>query len=536
MWNALRSKTEGIFFKDVPVTLLLQMGYFCRHYRNNPVIKGMKENFNMADQNEYEIVVGLEVHAQLRTQSKLFCGDSTAYGAEPNTHVSPITLGHPGTLPKMNRKAIELAVKMGLACHCAIEKHNFFARKNYFYPDLPKGYQVSQHSTPVCVGGYVKIKTDGREKNIRLNRIHMEEDAGKSLHDVDDLTTCIDYNRAGTPLIEIVSEPDLRSGEEAFAYLTEVRKLVRYLEICDGNMEEGSLRCDANISVRKKGVLQLGTRVEVKNLNSIRNVKRAIEVEAKRLIDILETGESIKQQTRSFDANKATTVAIRDKEDADDYRYFVEPDLTPFLLEDEFIERLRQSIPSLPEERIKRYITELKLSEYDASVLAEEKIFSDYFDKLISFLPPLQSDLATGYKAAANWLSGPVKSWLNENNKDISEFPISPEQLAAVITLVNTGKLSFSVASTKLLSQLLKDPDKNPGDIAAEENYIQQSDLSEIGLIIDKVLEKFDDKVKEYKKGKKGLLALFVGEVIKQSKGKADPKITNELLLKKLKE
>ncbi|MBK6381904.1 MAG: Asp-tRNA(Asn)/Glu-tRNA(Gln) amidotransferase subunit GatB [Chitinophagaceae bacterium] len=481
----------------------------------------------MVAQTEYEIVVGLEVHAQLLTQSKLFCGDSIAFGAEPNTHVSPITLGHPGTLPKMNKKAIEYAIKMGLACHCTIEKQNNFARKNYFYPDLPKGYQVSQHTTPICAGGYVKIKTTGGEKNIRLNRIHMEEDAGKSLHDVDDEYTCIDYNRAGTPLIEIVTEPDLRSAEEAFAYVTEIRKLVRYLEICDGNMEEGSLRCDANISVRKKGDTQLGTKVEVKNLNSIRNVKRAIEIEANRLVDILESGGTITQQTRSFDANNGTTFAIRDKEDADDYRYFAEPDLTPFHLEEEFIEKIRHSIPELPEQRIQRYTSALKLSDYDAGVLTEEKIFSNYFEKIIQH--------TTNYKAAANWILGPVKSWMNENGKEMDEFPVAAEQLAAVITLVDTGKVSFSAASTKLFSKLVETPAKDPGQIADEENLVQQSDLSAIEPIIDKVLEKFADKVVEYKKGKKGLLSLFVGEVMKQSKGNADPKMTNQLLLEKLK-
>jgi aspartyl-tRNA(Asn)/glutamyl-tRNA(Gln) amidotransferase subunit B len=494
----------------------------------------------MAEQNEYEIVVGLEVHAQLLTQSKLFCGDSIAFGAEPNTHVSPVTLGHPGTLPKMNRKAIEFAIKMGLACNCTIEKNNYFARKNYFYPDLPKGYQVSQHTTPICAGGNIKIKTRSSEndKIIRLNRIHLEEDAGKSLHDVDEKNSSIDYNRAGTPLIEIVSEPDLRSGEEAFAYLTEVRKLIRYLEICDGNMEEGSLRCDANISVRKKGDLKLGTRVEVKNLNSIRNVKKAIEAEAGRLIEILEAGGTIIQQTRSFDANNGTTTSIRDKEDADDYRYFAEPDLTPFHLQDEFIERIRESIPALPEERVKRYMSELHLSEYDAAVLTEEKTFSDYFENVISFLPSPKSGEGSGvrfYKAAANWMLGPVKTWLNENNKEIESFAISPEQLAATINLVDSGKISFSAASTKLFAQLLKTPAINPGQIAEAQNLIQQSDMSAIVPIIDSVLEKFADKVNEYKKGKKGLLALFVGEVMKQSKGKADPKITNELLLKKLK-
>ena len=512
------------------------------------------------EQNEYEIVVGLEVHAQLLTKSKLFCGDSIAYGAEPNTHVSPITLGHPGTLPKMNSKAIEFAIKMGLACNSAIEKQNYFARKNYFYPDLPKGYQVSQHTTPICVGGFISVKTDSSpgQKNIRLNRIHLEEDAGKSLHDVDEENTCIDYNRAGTPLIEIVSEPDIRSSGEAFAYLTKIRQLVRYLEICDGNMEEGSLRCDANISVRKKGDEKLGTRVEVKNLNSIRNVKRAIDLEATRLINMLEAGEIIKQQTRSYvpkdssgDANSGTTVAIRDKEDADDYRYFAEPDLTPFHLQDEFIDQIRQCIPSLPEERINRYTAELNLSEYDATVLTEEKAFSDYFEILISNLislpdgerqgvktppsPPRGEGQGVRYKAAANWMLGPIKAWLNENNQQIEMFPVSPQQMAEVIKLVDTGAISFSTASTKLFSRLVKNPTEHPKEIAAEENLIQQSDVSAIGTIIDNVLEKFAGKVTEYKKGKKGLLALFIGEVMKQSKGKADPKITNELLLEKLK-
>jgi len=495
----------------------------------------------------YEVVVGLEVHAQLLTLSKLFCGDSIAFGAEPNTHVSPITLGHPGTLPKMNRKAIEFAIKMGLACHCEIERDNYFARKNYFYPDLPKGYQVSQHSTPICKGGLVRIKTTTGEKNIKLDRIHLEEDAGKSLHDVDKDYTCIDFNRAGTPLIEIVTEPDLRSGEEAFAYLTEIRKLVRYLEICDGNMEEGSLRCDANISVRKKGETGLGTKVEVKNLNSMRNVKRAIEAETKRLIEKLEGGELITQQTRSFDANSGTTFATRDKEDADDYRYFAEPDLTPFHLQDEFIERIRQSIPVLPEQRIKKYVSEFQLSEYDAGELTEERSFADYFERVVSFLPSPLREEASGLpaealakagvrsKACANWMLGPVKEWLNENNKEIDQFPIDPGQLALVIKMVDSGRISFSTASTKLFSLLLQDPGRDPEEMATEQNLIQQSDLSDIGPIVDAVLEKFTDKVIEYKKGKKGLLALFVGEVMKRSKGKADPKITNELLLEKLK-
>lgn len=480
----------------------------------------------MSNNDQYEIVVGLEIHAQLKTASKLFCGDSIVFGAAPNTHVSPITLGHPGTLPKMNKKAIEFAIKMGIACHCEIEQYNYFARKNYFYPDLPKGYQVSQHTTPICKGGGVKIKMADQEKEVRLNRIHLEEDAGKSLHDVDDANTCIDYNRAGTPLIEIVSEPDLRSGDEAVAYLNEIRKLVRYLEICDGNMEEGSLRCDANISVRKKGDTKLGTRVEVKNLNSIRNVKRAIEAEASRLITLMENGETILQQTRSFDADRGITFATRDKEDADDYRYFAEPDLTPFQLQNEFIESIRKSIPALPGERVKRYTMELQLSTYDAVVLAEEKEQADYFEAIIKY--------SSNYKAAANWILGPVRSWLNEKGKEIKVFPLKPEQIAAIIGLIDSGKVSFSTASAKIFPALLLDNTKTPEQIAMAQNLLQESDVSALGPIIDSVLEKFAEKVTEYKKGKKGLLAFFVGEVMKQSKGKADPQLTNQLLLEKL--
>lgn len=482
----------------------------------------------MTDFNKYEIVVGLEVHAQLQTASKLFCGDSIAFGAEPNTHVSPVTLGHPGTLPKMNEKAVEYAIKMGLACNCEIEQLNYFARKNYFYPDLPKGYQVSQHTTPICKGGFIKIASEGKERNIRLNRIHMEEDAGKSIHDIDENFTSVDYNRAGTPLIEIVTEPDIRSGDEAFAYLTEVRKLVRYLEICDGNMEEGSLRCDANVSVRLKGEEKLGTKVEVKNLNSIRNVKRAIEIESARLIDIIESGGEIKQQTRSFDANSGITFSIRDKEDADDYRYFAEPDLTPFSLQEDFIENIRLSLPELPEARKKKYISQFGLSEYDANLLTEEKNSADYYEQVTDLIKD-------GYKPVANWMIGPVKTWLNEQAKTIAEFPVSPAQLASLINLVQERKLSFSVASTRLFEKLLADTAANPEVLAQQMNLMQESDSSAIEPIVDAALEKLADKVNEYKKGRKGLLALFVGEVMKQSKGKADPKVVNELLAKKLK-
>jgi len=484
----------------------------------------------MATDQQYEIVVGLEVHARLLTKSKLFCSDSSVFGDEPNTNISPITLAHPGTLPKMNKEAIAFAVKLGLACHSEIERQNYFARKNYFYPDLPKGYQVSQHTTPICKGGFVTIKTAQGEKNIQLNRIHMEEDAGKSLHDVYADETALDYNRAGVPLLEIVTEPDLRSGDEAYAYLTELRKLVRYLEICDGNMEEGSLRCDANVSVRKKGDKKLGTKVEVKNLNSIRNVKTAIEYEASRLISLLEKGETIQQQTRSFDAANGTTFAIRDKEDAEDYRYFPEPDLTPFDLTDDFIQSIKKTIPALQKERIKNYVSIFQLNEYDSTALTEEKEFADYFERLVQS----NHKIDIKPKSAANWMLGPVKTWLNETNKNIDQLPIEPAKLAQLIKLVEENKLSFSAASSKIFPILIEDPKADPLEQAVKMSLIMESNSDYIQPIADAVLLQFEDKVKEYKKGKKGLFALFVGEVIKRSKGKADPKVVNEILNQKL--
>lgn len=475
----------------------------------------------------YEVVVGLEVHAQLLTDSKLFCGDSAAFGGDPNTHISPITMAHPGTLPKLNKKAISYAVKIGLACDCSITRHNYFARKNYFYPDLPKGYQLTQHTTPICVGGHVTIRTqEGGTRDIQLNRIHMEEDAGKSLHDVDPKNTCVDLNRAGVPLVEIVTEPDIHNGDEAYAYLTELRKLLRYLEICDGNMEEGSMRCDANISVRKKGDTKLGTKVEVKNLNSIRNVKRAIEFEAKRLIDLIEAGEKIIQQTRSFDAGNGTTFALRTKEDANDYRYFADPDLTPFVVTDALLQDVKSSIPALPEERVARYIQQLQLPEYDARVITDEKELAIYFEQLIEH--------STNYKAAANWMLGPIKTWLNDTGEPITAFPAQPAVIAALIALIDSNQVNFSVASTKIFAALLKEPGKEPLQIAKELNLLQDSDEGNVAAWVEEVLNKMPDKVSEYKKGKKGLIGLFVGEVKKVSKGKADPKLTNDILLKKL--
>ncbi len=474
----------------------------------------------------YELVIGLEVHAQWQTESKLFCGDATAFGQPPNTEVSPITLGHPGTLPKMNSRAIEHAIRMGLVCHSEISMFNYFARKNYFYPDLPKGYQISQHTTPICKNGFVSIRTGSGEKKIALTRIHMEEDAGKSLHDQSDDYTCLDYNRAGVPLIEIVTEPEMNSADEASAFLTEVRKLVRWIGVCDGNMEEGSLRCDANISVRKKGDPKLGTKVEVKNLNSIRNVRKAIEFESLRLVQILESEGKVLQETRSFNADNDTTFSIRTKEDADDYRYFPEPDLSPFSFNEAFIDSLRASLPALPESLFEKYSTEYGLSAYDAGVLSDDKTLADYYEKICAG--------TQHYKAIANWLLGPVKSWLNDSGKEWSEITVTADSWRALVEMVESGKLSFSLAAQKILPHLLSGEKSDPLSVAKELNLLQDADASEIQNWVNQVLISMPEKVTEFRKGKKGLLGLFMGEVKKISRGKADPKKTNEILLEKL--
>lgn len=479
------------------------------------------------DYNKYEAVIGLEVHAQLLTESKLFCNDSAAFGGAPNTHISPITLGHPGTLPRMNHKAVEYAVKLGLACHCEIAQENYFARKNYFYPDLPKGYQVSQHTAPICNGGHVAIITATGERNIQLNRIHLEEDAGKSLHDQDPSNTLVDYNRAGVPLVEIVTEPDLFNADEAYTYLTNLRRLVRYLDVCDGNMEEGSMRCDANISVRLKGVTTLGTKVEVKNMNSIRNVKRAIENEIKRQIEIIETGGTIVQETRSFDASNGSSFSLRSKEEANDYRYFPEPDLAPFRITADYLESIQRALPALPDELVQKYTQQYGLPEYDARVLCDDKATADYFEQVITVAPQ--------HKAAANWLLGPVKQYLNEHSCGLEQFPLTAAGMAALIQLVEAGKVSFSIASSRIFPEMIQQPGKTPLEIATALNLLQDTNVDNISPIIDEVLAKYPGKVAEYKAGKKGLMGLFVGEVMKLSQGKADPKLTNQLLAEKLK-
>jgi aspartyl-tRNA(Asn)/glutamyl-tRNA(Gln) amidotransferase subunit B len=479
----------------------------------------------MAYSDKYEAVIGLEIHAQLSTESKLFCGDATSFGAAPNTHVSPITLGHPGTLPKTNKKAVEYAIKMGLACGCAIAEHNYFARKNYFYPDLPKGYQISQHTTPICVGGKVLIKSEEGEKYIQLNRIHLEEDAGKSIHDISPTDTLIDLNRAGTPLIEMVTEPCIHSAEDAFLYVTEVRKLVRWLGVCDGNMEEGSLRCDANVSVRLKGATKLGTKVEVKNLNSIRNIKKAIEFEIERLIGLLETGGTIIQQTRSFDANTDTTFSIRDKEDANDYRYFPDPDLAPFHLTEAYIKNIEKDLPILPAQLKREWKVTYGLSDYDIEQLCEHKEEADFYTEFTK-----QTKL---YKAAANWMIGPIREYINENNTDHAALKAHIPSLTELLELVETNQLSFSVAAGKVFSAIISES-KSPLQYAQENNLLQSNSTDEINDWIDEVLLEQVEKVAEYKKGKKGLMGLFIGEVKKKSKGKADPKIATQLLEQKL--
>ncbi|MEX0812089.1 MAG: Asp-tRNA(Asn)/Glu-tRNA(Gln) amidotransferase subunit GatB [Chitinophagales bacterium] len=475
---------------------------------------------------KYEAVIGLEVHAQLATKSKAFSRDSAAYGAPPNTQISPITLGHPGTLPMLNKRQVEFAVMLGLACHSNITEVNRFARKNYFYADLPKGYQISQFDTPICTGGYVRIDVEGKDKNIELTRIHMEEDAGKSMHDQDPYYTLIDLNRAGVPLLEIVTEPVLRSADEAYAYLTQVRKLVRYLEICDGNMEEGSLRCDANISVRIKGVEKFGEKVEVKNMNSIRNVKRAIDYEIKRQIEAIEAGEVIDQDTRSFDAVKGTTFTMRSKELAHDYRYFPEPDLPPVRIKADYIEKIKQLMPPLPEELYQRFRKEFELSDYDAQILTDEKEIALYFNELITF--------TKNYKAAANWVMGAVKSYLNEQAIELTEFVLKPQQIAEIINLIDSGKISNSAATQNLFPAMVEQPNSKAADLAEKLNLFQQSDESVIDGLVDEVIAAFPEKVEEYKNGKKGLLGMFMGQVMKKSKGKADPQLASKLLEEKL--
>ncbi|MDZ7845780.1 MAG: Asp-tRNA(Asn)/Glu-tRNA(Gln) amidotransferase subunit GatB [Owenweeksia sp.] len=474
---------------------------------------------------KYEPVIGLEIHVQLNTASKMYTADATAYGASPNSQTSPISLGHPGTLPMVNKKVVEYAVRLGIALDCQIRERNEFARKNYFYADLPKGYQITQHLTPICNGGVVEIKdAEGKLKKIGLTRIHMEEDSGKSQHDIDPFDTLIDLNRAGMPLLEIVSEPDFRSGTEAYNYLTEMRKMVRYLNISDGNMEEGSLRCDVNISIRPRGQKEFGTKVEVKNLNSFRNVQKAIDYEMKRQYDLLEKGEEVQQQTRTFDAAKASTILMRTKEEAHDYRYFNEPDLQPIWVKQDFIKEIKNSLP-LPKELFAKYV-KMGLSDYDAALLTENKNVALYFEELTAH--------TKNTKAAANWIMGSVKSYLNDQAIDITAFPLKPEAIAALIEMVDNGTVSHSVATGELFKALVESPEQDPGELAKNKNLIQESDSNALMELVQQALETYPEKVAEYKAGKKGLMGLFMGEVMKLSRGKADPKVASKLVQSEL--
>lgn len=499
----------------------------------------------------WDLVVGLEVHAQLNTESKAYSSDPNAYGDHPNTNVSVVTLGHPGTLPVVNKRVVEHAIRMGLATNCTIAPWMHYARKNYFYPDLPKGYQITQDHTPICTKGYVLIpnvmpgsdpasrEASGdagsepgmttaatAEKRIGITRIHMEEDAGKSIHDVDPFNTLVDLNRAGVPLIEIVSEPDIRTSQEAYDYLVEIRRLVRYLDICDGNMEEGSLRCDANISVKPKGTTTFGTRCEVKNMNSFRNVQRAIEHEAQRQAEILEAGGTIHMETRTFDAGKGITIGMRSKELAHDYRYFPEPDLQPLTVTEAQKEAIRKAMPPLPRELRAKYTGELGLSAYDAAILTDDKATALYYEGVIA---------GTGnYKGAANWVMGDVRSWTNERGLTMEQFPITAERLAGLVALIDSGKVSHTIASQKLFPLMLEDPTTSAAELATRHDLVQDTREDVIESLMTDVMARYPDKVEAYRKGNKGLLGLFMGEVMKGTKGKADPKRANEVVRRML--
>lgn len=476
---------------------------------------------------QYEAVIGLEVHVQLSTASKAFCSDSASFGNLPNQNISAVSLGLPGALPLGNEKAVKYATKLGLAIDSKINQYNFFDRKNYFYADLPKGYQITQDNEPICLGGKLKIRLDdGTEKDIILNRIHMEEDAGKSIHDIDPEYSYIDLNRAGVALLEVVTEPMISSGEEAAAYLTELRKLVRYLEICDGNMEEGSMRCDANVSVRLKGATKLGNRCEVKNLNSIKNVQRAIEHEIERQIDLINKGETIAQNTLNFDAVTGKTTPLRSKEMANDYRYFPEPDLLPIVISDDYLAQIKLGLPALPEQLYQQFTQEMGLPNYDALVLTAEKQVANYFLEIC--------DHTKNFKMASNWVMGTLKSYVNDKQITFKQLEIKPQEIAAIINLVESGAINNSQAKDKLFVELCKNPNAQVAILVNELNLVVNQNSNELDSFILKAIEKFPNKVKEYHNGKKGVIGLFMGEVMKLSHGKVDPKKTNQMIIDKI--
>lgn len=470
-----------------------------------------------------EAVIGLEVHTQLLTQTKLFCGCPTRFGSKPNSNVCPVCLGHPGVLPVLNQQAVVYALMMGVATNCTINRRSVFARKNYFYPDLPKGFQTSQYDLPLCEHGYVDVDLkDGSRKRIGITRIHIEEDAGKSVHDADELSTCIDANRCGVPLIEIVSEPDIRSPEEAHAYMVKIRQLVQYLGICDGNMEEGSLRCDANVSIRPIGETAFGTKTEIKNMNSFRNVERAIAHEITRQCSIVEDGGSIVQQTLLWNADLATVMPMRGKEEAHDYRYFPEPDLMPVAVDDAMIDAARALLPELPEVRKRRFCVAYGLPEYDAAILTQTRSMADYYEATVRE--------TTDFKAASNWVMGEVLKVLHERKTEFTAFPIPPDHLGAMINRITEGTLSTTLAKDVFAAMLAGGG--HPDAIIREQGLTQLNDEGELSTVISSIVQHYPMQVAEYRGGSQKIFGFFMGQVMKQTRGKANPALVTRLLEK----
>ena len=485
--------------------------------------KNQSEYLIKRNNNEYEVVIGLEVHAQVLSESKLFSSAPTKFGAEPNTQVSLVDAAFPGMLPVINEFCIKQAVKTGIGLNAKINKKSIFDRKNYFYADLPQGYQISQYKNPIVGEGSIVLDLTTGEKIVGIERLHLEQDAGKSIHDIDPQNTLVDLNRSGVALMEIVSKPDLRSLEEVNAYIKKIRSIMRYLGTCDGNMQEGSLRADVNVSVRKKGQKEFGTRCEIKNVNSIKFMQMAIDYEANRQVDVIEKGGTIDQETRLFDIKKNETRSMRSKEDAHDYRYFPDPDLLPLELSDKFINDLKKNIPELPDEKKKRFIDKFKLSPYEANILVSDIETSKYFEEVIE-----KSDV----KLSTNWVTGELFALLNEENWEISQSPITAKNLSKLINLIKDGIISGKIA--KSVFEIMADEGKDPQIIVEEKGLKQQSDPKEIEKLIDKVITDNPDKVKEYKSGKDKLFGFFVGQVMKVSGGKANPQLVNEILKKKL--
>lgn len=474
----------------------------------------------------YETVIGLEIHVQLSTKSKAFCADEVRFGAAPNTQVSAISLGHPGTLPRLNRQQLDFAVRLGLALNSEINLQNCFDRKNYFYADLPKGYQITQDNEPVCIGGSIPIQLGEEVKHIRIHHVHMEEDAGKSMHDSDDPYSYIDLNRAGTPLLEIVTEPDLRSAEEVDALMTAMRQLVRYLDISDGNMQEGSMRCDCNVSIRPMGADYFGNRCEIKNLNSMRYARKAIAYEVERQKKIVESGGTVAQQTLNFDPATGVTTPLRSKEDAHDYRYFPDPDLPPVVLSKKKVEEVRASLPALPWAIKEELKGKYQLSAYNAELLSAEPEPAHFFLAL--------AQETSAYKAASNLVINKIMPWAKENDASLADLPLTAHRLAEFVELIEAGKVSNSVAYQELFPAMIAEPETAPEKLATDNGWIQSDDADELGQWVDAAIAAFPDKVKAYQNGKKGLIGLFMGEVMKLSKGKADPKMANQLLRERL--